>query len=297
MGQFTGSRIDLRIFLRNWHHGYATRVATARGEVESLQFFDSDGVAVHKIYLREESDDSAWKSLIERHTASDQTPRLDGMTPDPFATRLGSIPSTIANGESDSSGARADDGVEAASRSLSDEREVSDVESSSSRTELDSAAFLSEWEGMKDTHEFVPLLRRHGLTRRTALELATGRFSREVALDAALAIFAELSRQDRKCMVFVGNHGCLQIHSGPIRRVVETPGWLNVMDPGFNLHLHRAQASAAYVVRKPSESGMVTSLEIFGADPEPLALLFSYRKGGEKEERGWVDLLAGIPNS
>ena len=33
-----------------------------------------------------------------------------------------------------------------------------DVESSSSRTELDSVAFLSEWEGMKDTHEFVPLL-------------------------------------------------------------------------------------------------------------------------------------------
>ena len=38
-------------------------------------------------------------------------------------------------------------------------------------------------------------------------------------------------------MIFVGNPGCVQIHSGPVRRIEVMGPWLNVLDPRFNLHL------------------------------------------------------------
>jgi hypothetical protein len=37
-------------------------------------------------------------------------------------------------------------------------------------------------------------------------------------------------------MCFVGNRGCIQIHTGPVKNIKIMGPWLNVMDPGFNLH-------------------------------------------------------------
>lgn len=269
MGQLTGSDIDLRIFLRNWTHGFATRVSTPKGELESLQFFDSSGMAIHKIYRREATNGAEWDALIDRYSSADQSIGLGfASTSDASAARESSVPTEAVP------------------------RLATIVDSPQ-----DEAAFLADWEGMKDTHEFVPLLRRYRLNRLSALRIAAGRYSRQVRLSSALEIFTEVSRQKRRCMVFVGNPGCLQIHSGPVDRVIDTRGWLNVMDPGFNLHLHRDQATEAFVVVKPTESGPVTSLEIFGGDVEPLVLLFSYRKGGEEEERWWAEHLATVPSA
>lgn len=48
--------IDLRIFYRNWAAGFAVYEPTAHGVMKSLQFFDAQGDAVHKVYLRKHSD-------------------------------------------------------------------------------------------------------------------------------------------------------------------------------------------------------------------------------------------------
>ncbi len=63
MGQVVGPDIDLRLFMDHWEFGFAVTDETEEGPRRSLQFFDRDGTAVHKIYLTAESDVAMWSSL------------------------------------------------------------------------------------------------------------------------------------------------------------------------------------------------------------------------------------------
>ena len=56
--------IDLRLFFGRWHHGFAVEEAVESGPRRSLQFFDVDGTAVHKIYLKPESDAAAYGATL-----------------------------------------------------------------------------------------------------------------------------------------------------------------------------------------------------------------------------------------
>lgn len=69
MGLVLDPNIDLRIFFNHWHFGYALTEETAQGRRRSLQFFDLDGTAVQKIYLRAESDLEAFERLCRRFAA------------------------------------------------------------------------------------------------------------------------------------------------------------------------------------------------------------------------------------
>ena len=39
--------------------------------------------------------------------------------------------------------------------------------------------------------------------------------------------------------------------------------WLNILDPGFNLHLNQNSVESIWAVEKPTSDGTVTSLEIY----------------------------------
>src|SRR5690606_20604253 len=59
--------IDLRLFFHQWHAGLAVteRPQNPGAEaVPSLQFFDRQGTAVHKIFVREASDRAAWQRVV-----------------------------------------------------------------------------------------------------------------------------------------------------------------------------------------------------------------------------------------
>ena len=69
VGLALGREIDLRLFFAQWHAGYAvTEIAAQPGRpaLRSLQFFNAQGLAVHKVYAREATDMAAWEALVER---------------------------------------------------------------------------------------------------------------------------------------------------------------------------------------------------------------------------------------
>ena len=76
MGSVVGPDIDLRFFLNRWHSGFAVREETAHGPRESLQFFDRDGSAVHKVYLQPDSDRAAFAALVADFRSADQSTAL-----------------------------------------------------------------------------------------------------------------------------------------------------------------------------------------------------------------------------
>jgi putative hemin transport protein len=154
--------------------------------------------------------------------------------------------------------------------------------------------FHAAWLALHDTHEFFPMLRRFSVGRTQALRLAPPEHAFPVACDSITKLLRSACDAGTSIMVFVGNRGCLQIHTGPVHRIMPLGPWINVMDPDFNLHLRTDAVAEAWVVRKPTDDGIVTSLELFDSAGETIALLFGARKPGIPEQDAWRERIAEL---
>ena len=245
-------RIDLRLFLRHWHHGYAVTQPLADGAVRhSLQFFDAHGRAVHKIFTVSGTDLVAWQRIVDDHRLPEQLPGIE-VEPEP-----------------------------ALAADPPDEH-------------VDIRALRGDWQALRDTHDFFDLLRRHGVGRRQALRLVAEDLAVPAPRDCVRSLLETAAARDVSIMCFVGNRGCIQIHTGSVRRIHPIGPWINVLDPDFNLHLRMDAIDAAYVVRKPTDDGIVTSLELFDRDGGLIAQFFGERKPGQAERGDWRALAVSL---
>ena len=160
---------------------------------------------------------------------------------------------------------------------------------------VDVAGLRAAWEALAHTHEFFLLLRRFGVTRAQAMRLAGPRLARPVGAGAARAVLDGAAAEGLPIMVFVGNPGCVQIHSGPVQRIEVVGAWLNVLDPRFNLHLREDRIASAWVVRKPSVNGEIHSLELYDAGGDAFVQFFGHRPAGGTERPDWRALVTGLP--
>lgn len=162
---------------------------------------------------------------------------------------------------------------------------------------IDAAGLRDTWAKLKDTHDFYPMLKKYDVGRTQAFRLVGEPFAVRMQSTVYRDVFTRVAESELPIMVFVGNRGCIQIHSGPIRRLFEVPGWFNIMDPDFNLHLHEAGVAEAWLTRKPTVDGIVTGIELFDADGRDLAIIFGKRKPGIPELEEWTSLCASLEPS
>jgi putative hemin transport protein len=162
-------------------------------------------------------------------------------------------------------------------------------------SEIDVKAFREGWLNLKDTHEFFGLLKKHKLTRTQALRFAPDETHAKKTDNKALRRALEAAAKEQvSIMVFVGNAGMIQIHTGEVKNIVEHGPWINVLDPHFNLHAKEDAIAESWIVRKPTEDGIVTSLELFNAKKELICTLFGARKPGIPELESWRKLIAEL---
>lgn len=252
MGQVVGPDIDLRLFMNQWHHGFAVTDQTPEGERQSFQFFNASGEAIHKIYLQKESNYGGYGVLLNKFRSSDQS---DTLTVEPAPASEPELPDA----------------------------------------EIDVQGFQQAWREMKDTHAFFVIMHKFRVGRVQALRLAPEGFARKVPTAATKTMLETASATDLPIMVFIGNRGCLQIHTGPVKNIkMFGTEWLNVLDDEFNMHLRDTAVTSAWVVRKPTVDGVVTSLELFDAAGNNLVLFFGRRKPGEPEDPRWRELVESL---
>ncbi|GAB2175675.1 hemin-degrading factor [Dongia sp. agr-C8] len=161
-------------------------------------------------------------------------------------------------------------------------------------TEIDIASLLDGWQNLKDTHDFVPLLMKHKAQANQAFRLAEGRFSWRLENGAVRRLLEIASERAVPIMVFVGNPGIIQIHSGPVARIQMVGEWLNVLDPEFNLHLREDKIAEVWKVEKPTSDGIVTSVEVFDGGGERMATFFGWRKPGQPELEAWRGMVQDL---
>lgn len=155
-------------------------------------------------------------------------------------------------------------------------------------SEIDVEGFQKAWLDLKDTHDFFMMLRKFGVTRTQALRLApTDYHAKEVSKDGIVSMLEEVAKAKTPIMVFVGNKGNIQIHTGAVRKTMWHEQWYNIMDPDFNMHLDMSKIAQTWVVRKPTEDGVVTAIEVFNEAGDIIVQFFGKRKPGIPELDIW----------
>tara|TARA_R100000322_G_scaffold108676_1_gene69310 strand:- start:1205 stop:2326 length:1122 start_codon:yes stop_codon:yes gene_type:complete len=251
-------QIDVRVFFNQWRYGFRVFEEVRSGLRESLQFFDGAGQAIQKIYRTDNTDGVIWAAMVGRFI--DPEPVAPVIAP-PRQPALRTAPENI-----------------------------------------DAESLRDGWLSLRDVHHFNALLKRHSVDRLTALELVGNEHARLLQASATVAsdkkttapeslmpdlLFHRLSQSHCPVMVFVGNPGLVQIFTGSLNKIVPIKDWLNVLDPGFNLHANTALIHQWWRVRRPSSDGIVTSIEGYDARGELVITLFGARKPGQPENADW----------
>lgn len=240
VGLVVNPDIDLRLFMNAWHFGYAV----IEGVRKSLQFFDQNGEAVHKIYLTQQSDLQAFEALVAKYKADKQGQAL----------QTSPLDTTIVEKPDES---------------------------------IDVIGFQHAWLALEDTHAFFGLLNKYGIARKQAMRLAPEGHAVEISLDSLKRTLEGVSERDLEIMVFIGSRGCIQIHTGKAKNLVQTGPWFNILDPEFNMHLREDAIDSIFLVKKPTTDGIVTSLEVFDAEGNMIVQFFGKRKPRIPEREDW----------
>jgi putative hemin transport protein len=154
-------------------------------------------------------------------------------------------------------------------------------------------ALRAAWDRMTDTHQFPGLVKDHGMNRLGAYRVAGAPYVDRLNPEAVTQTLRQAAETAVPVMIFVGNAGCIQIHGGPVEKIVPMGPWINVMDPRFNLHLRADRLAEVYRVWKPTRTGDVWSVEGFAPDGELILQIFGYRK--DTPAAPWIALVAGLP--
>jgi putative hemin transport protein len=158
------------------------------------------------------------------------------------------------------------------------------------------AAKLRErWGRMTDVHQFFGMLKALKLSRHQAVSIVGAEHAWQLGDGLVEEMMRRAVAEELPIMCFVGNAGCIQIHSGPVRETRMMGPWLNVMDPDFHLHLRTDHVDQAWAVRKPTKDGIVTSIEGYDADRRLIVQFFGVREEGKPENPEWAALVAGLP--
>lgn len=253
---FAGGPIDLRFGNAGWGSAFAVVQAGRAGKTSrSLQLFDRQGNAVHKVYLDNEQHVAQFDQLVADFRMADQHAVL---TVEPAAP-----PALPAAGATPSA---------EAIRQL-----------------------RQSWQELTDVHQFPRLLRELKLTREQALQLIGPESAWRIRPQAAQALLEEAKARQQPIMVFVSNGGMTQIYSGLIGKTATVGEWYNVLDPDFNLHLRASAVDHGWVVRRPTDHGMVTSVEFYDAQGRQIVNFFSRRERGQPETGQWRQMVEALP--
>ncbi|NQD69920.1 hemin-degrading factor [Sphingobacterium shayense] len=163
-----------------------------------------------------------------------------------------------------------------------------------SDNEVDIKAFQQEWRDLKDTHDFSGLLKKYNLTRLQSLRLAPQGYAEKISNLLTQEVLNAASSTGIDFMVFVGNPSLIQIHTGKAEKILRTGPWINILDETFNLHLNDSQIDSLWVVKKPTELGLVHSVEAFDKDGILIVQFFGKRKPNIPEREDWRALVSNL---
>lgn len=187
----------------------------------------------------------------------------------------------------------------------SDQTDLIEIEPERKKETLENPSSVAgqlkdRWSKMTDTHQFTMMIKNLNLSRHQAVNTIGEDYAWRIDPSSIEALMSLSVNEKLPIMCFIGNRGCIQIHSGPIQTVKRMGHWLNILDEGFHMHLRTDQIEQVWGVRKPTDKGHVTSVEAYDGSGNLVIQFFGKRIEGQDERTSWrfiVENLPRIPNS
>ncbi|SET43346.1 hemin-degrading factor [Thorsellia anophelis] len=251
--------IDLRIFYSQWKYIFVFNEPYFDKDNQSkirtsLQIFNAAGLAIHKIYVTENTDTKAFNQLISQYESK-------------------SIDSLPINNQLLATETPKEYGID---------------------LNINKEEFESKWRALKDVHDFYGLLKSYKLTRQQAFNLVSRDLAYQICPSEIESFLNTIFRAQNEIMFFVSNIGCVQIFTGKLEKVVPMHGWLNIFNRSFTLHMQHNEIHEAWITRKPTQDGIVTSLELYAKDGTQILQMYGQRTEGSPEQIIWREQLQAL---
>ena len=251
--------LDLRFFMWQWQHMLAvTDTSRADKPSYSIQFYNAQGAAIDKVYLRELSDENIanWQALIapQQQTVNTETLTLEVQAP------------------------------------LSEWRYKALNEEA--REQLQQG-----WQAMTDVHQFHSLLKNIDIDRASSYHQAPDQMTQQLDISAVEAVFMHARDAKCPIMIFVGNSGLVQIQTGTVQTLKRMGDWFNILDKDhndFTLHLKDRALAQVWCVKRPTKDGIVTCIEGFDGHGVSIFSVFGQRLEGTPELAEWQQIVATV---
>ena len=251
--------LDLRFFMWQWRHMLAvTDTSRADKPSYSIQFYNGEGAAIDKVYLRELSDENIanWQALIapQQQTVNTETLTLEVQAP------------------------------------LSEWRYKALNEEA--REQLQQG-----WQAMTDVHQFHSLLKNIDIDRASSYHQAPDQMTQQLDISAVEAVFMHARDAKCPIMIFVGNSGLVQIQTGTVQTLKRMGDWFNILDKDhndFTLHLKDRALAQVWCVKRPTKDGIVTCIEGFDGHGVSIFSVFGQRLEGTPELAEWQQIVATV---
>lgn len=251
--------LDLRFFMWQWQHMLAvTDTSRADKPSYSIQFYNAQGAAIDKVYLRELSDENIanWQALIapQQQTVNTETLTLEVQAP------------------------------------LSEWRYKALNEEA--REQLQQG-----WQAMTDVHQFHSLLKNIDIDRASSYHQAPDQMTQQLDISAVEAVFMHARDAKCPIMIFVGNSGLVQIQTGTVQTLKRMGDWFNILDKDhndFTLHLKDRALAQVWCVKRPTKDGIVTCIEGFDDHGVSIFSVFGQRLEDTPELAEWQQIVATV---
>lgn len=251
--------LDLRFFMWRWQHMLAlTDTSVADKPSYSIQFFDEQGAAIDKVFLRELSDEhiTRWQAMVNEQAQAVETTELTlepAVSPKAWQYKV-----------------LTDDNREKLQR---------------------------RWRKMTDVHQFYHILNKLEIDRASSYRQAPEGAAYQLSIDAVSAAFEHARDSECPIMIFVGNTGLVQIQTGTIKTIKRMGDWINILDKNhndFTLHLKDQALAQVWCVKRPTADGIVTCIEGFDQYGISVFSIFGQRTEGAPERAEWQDITSSI---
>lgn len=249
--------LDLRYFMSKWKHILAvTNTKNNKRAIHSIQFFDGQGNAINKVYLKNMDDLPHWQSML-----------------DEIITSMGN-------------------NAEAKTIELDAPEELKDWQLKTLNDE-NKKTLHEKWLGMTDVHQFFGILADLEIDRASSYIQAPDGMATKLNPHACEQLLNLVQQKACPIMIFVGNTGVVQIQTGTVKTVNRMGDWLNILDKDhndFTLHLKDSGISQLWWVKRPIVDGYVTCIEAFDDKGRTIATIFGQRQEGNPELDLWVEI-------
>ncbi|MCZ2328520.1 ChuX/HutX family heme-like substrate-binding protein [Bartonella sp. F02] len=161
-------------------------------------------------------------------------------------------------------------------------------------TELDIKKSLNHLKRSADTQQLCEIISELQ-TKCGVVKYSGNEFAEELREEAFEMMLKQTAQQEIPITCIVGNQGCIQIFNGTIQNIKQMGPWLNILEQKFHMHMLVSGIHKVWRVRKPTNNGYISSLEVFDKTGEMIIQFFNLQQDTKGESEKWRSLLNSLP--